>query len=550
MKKSMIDINFLDEIPAAKPAKTTKMVIKQDEKIKTENVCGFDLSTKVSDFATKLGRDLSMSREGRADRAAQSLNNSAQYMLAAGVDLLALKSDCEHGEFTALLTARGLEERTAQSAMRYVRFLLSRDENEREKLLGLPKSHVLAIASADPEVIDDLLQNEDQELKDLGSIDHSTWTRHVSPSANAGVGQAKSLASDKHRANRHIRISNLFYRYHTKINRMWITIALLCGSGVSHAAIICDDWFADGMQFWFTAPAAGAAGSPLTTQTWHLMSSCTGLPPSTTFNVVVKGVGINSGVPGQDPTKNSGANVHYSYGGRVLTGLGFGSIDTGIQATSDASGRLTWELSGVEGTLYRSNAPLTTEPLLIQIADIELHRVGGGSGPYSGGLLHVDGLVTLLAKPTCNVASSSRDNLVNMNTHRTPDIENQGGVTPWVDFNLTLNCGGSTGGGTTGVHITITDLNDPGNRSTELPIVHGGTSAGGVAVQISRTDAGHAMVSFGPDSPGIGGDGQWKAGDVAADPIYRIPLSARYIKTGPITPGIANAVATFTMAYD
>jgi len=103
----------------------------------------------------------------------------------------------------------------------------------------------------------------------------------------------------------------------------------------------------------------------------------------------------------------------------------------------------------------------------------------------------------------------------------------------------------------TGVHITVTDQNNPTNTGTELSIISGEGFAGGVGVQIGKRDDADALVTFGPDTHGIGGRGQWKAGDVATGTLsFQIPLSARYKQTGSITPGIAKAMATFTMAYD
>lgn len=136
--------------------------------IEPDNVVGFEISDNVVAFAAELGVDLTGSLEERADLAAQHMNRSQRHMLAAGLVLASVKADCEHGEFAALVEERGFEERSAQRAMQYAKFVLSRPDDERRRLLETPSSKVLALASADPEVIEDLLKGgDDSELNTL-----------------------------------------------------------------------------------------------------------------------------------------------------------------------------------------------------------------------------------------------------------------------------------------------------------------------------------------------------------------------------------------------
>lgn len=136
------------------------------EKVKTDNVVRFE-KTDITDLANRFNLDLAVNKAMRMDRVAVNLSNSAQYMLAAGIDLLQLKDECQHGEYTEMLNERGIEERTARRAVQYTEFILSLPVVERNKMLTLPKSHVLALASADPEVVQDLLDSDDKELAAL-----------------------------------------------------------------------------------------------------------------------------------------------------------------------------------------------------------------------------------------------------------------------------------------------------------------------------------------------------------------------------------------------
>lgn len=122
----------------------------------TARVVGFG---DIAEFAVRLGVELSGTVDERADSAAQHMSSSQRHMLASGLLLMSIKADCDHGRFTALLKARGFEERPAQRAMQYAQFILERPADEREKLIGLPKTKVLLLASADPEVVEAMLED-------------------------------------------------------------------------------------------------------------------------------------------------------------------------------------------------------------------------------------------------------------------------------------------------------------------------------------------------------------------------------------------------------
>lgn len=112
------------------------------------------------DLAKELGIQLGGgSLAERADRAAEHMNKSQRHMLAAGLMLAALKADAEHGQFTELIEARGFAPRAAQRAMTYAQYIVSQPTAERDRLISLPHSKVLALASADPEVIEALVES-------------------------------------------------------------------------------------------------------------------------------------------------------------------------------------------------------------------------------------------------------------------------------------------------------------------------------------------------------------------------------------------------------
>lgn len=122
---------------------------------------------QITDFAVQIGVELHGSLDERADAAALHMNRSQRHALAAGVLLLSIKADCKHGEFMGLVAQRGFAHRTAQNAMAYAQFMLGRPADERLRLIEIPRSKLMEIASADPEVIQTLLEDGGESIDAL-----------------------------------------------------------------------------------------------------------------------------------------------------------------------------------------------------------------------------------------------------------------------------------------------------------------------------------------------------------------------------------------------
>jgi len=110
-------------------------------------------------LADELGIELDGSPNEQADRAAEHMSRSQRHMLAAGLLLGRLKASAGHGRFLTLIEARGFEARAAQRAMTYAQYIVSQPASERQRLIGMPQGKVLALASADPEVIEALVES-------------------------------------------------------------------------------------------------------------------------------------------------------------------------------------------------------------------------------------------------------------------------------------------------------------------------------------------------------------------------------------------------------
>lgn len=120
------------------------------------------LSSEDRVLAQELGIDITLPVHELADRAIDNLNRSALLIVQAGLLLLAAKESCEHGEWLPLLESRGLARERSAEVMRYAKFAGRLSPAERRKVLELPKKKVLALAAAEPETVDELLDSDEE----------------------------------------------------------------------------------------------------------------------------------------------------------------------------------------------------------------------------------------------------------------------------------------------------------------------------------------------------------------------------------------------------
>lgn len=93
------------------------------------------------------------------------------------------------------------------------------------------------------------------------------------------------------------------------------------------------------------------------------------------------------------------------------------------------------------------------------------------------------------------------------------------------------------------VYITLTDSTDPGNQTDRLTPARGSTAVGVMMRLLYHS----TPVAYGPDSAIVGNINQWRVGTSSA--VTEVPLTAQYISTGAVTPGVLTGLATFTMSY-
>lgn len=256
-------------------------------------------------------------------------------------------------------------------------------------------------------------------------------------------------------------------------------------------------------------------------------------------------------------------------------------------AFKNAGKTIPWKSSWVPATPCQPGdrclvnlAILTSfELVLIKIGDVRPGVLYGHNLPVVNTFSHA-GSFKMLAfsmSITGNIQIVSRtcstpDVVVPMGTHQTKTFTGLNSASGWQDFSIVLNnCpafhgtyttnaptwtsqSGSwpTGSGTSGsrnnnsllfrIDPARTAINAPNGVLSLDPSATGGApAASGVGIQIAR--ANNAPMPLGRDQ-GSGLNLRTTEGS------YSIPLRARYLQTGEqVTPGPANASATFTITY-
>ena len=131
-------------------------------------VRAFEFTEADSQAAQELGIMIGGAIGDRITRAVVAYNMAARLAVEAGYLLLSVKSELAHGEFAAGVESMGLSNRRAQELMQMAKFTTALPDSQRAEMLALPKSKVLALASADPEVIEQML--EDGDVSDLDDM--------------------------------------------------------------------------------------------------------------------------------------------------------------------------------------------------------------------------------------------------------------------------------------------------------------------------------------------------------------------------------------------
>jgi type 1 fimbria pilin len=214
--------------------------------------------------------------------------------------------------------------------------------------------------------------------------------------------------------------------------------------------------------------------------------------------------------------------------------------------TITATNTVNWPASNGGNAGYNTYGPMGR----FRVQLIETGQVSAGSfnlptklatGNYGSAeinVLQLSNNATSIAAPACTVQESAVS--VTMPVASGRYLPSVGSTTGDTDFSISINCPSPVS-----VSMTMTDAANPNNVNSTLSLSPTST-AKGVGYQIVYNGG---VISYGPDSAIANNVNQFSVGTVSTSGILTIPFIARYVRTGPITPGTADANATFTMNY-
>ena len=141
----------------------------------------FDLTDSELELADFMGVSLEGNAVSLVRNATQKTNPALNLviesglMLIAATNLLCERSQSKTGsgghnekpDFKAAIESAGLPLRRAYEAMSMAKYAANLPADERDEMLALPKTKVMLLAQADPEVVADLFGDEDVDIKAL-----------------------------------------------------------------------------------------------------------------------------------------------------------------------------------------------------------------------------------------------------------------------------------------------------------------------------------------------------------------------------------------------
>jgi len=137
--------------------------------IASPDVRVYEFTPEHAQLAEWLRLDLSGSADVRTDRAVQAVNGASMRMLEAGLLLASVHAELGTDAFSAHLEARAIPKRRGYELMAGAAWMAKQPPADRERVLGLGKSKVLLLASADPVVVQAALESDEVDL-DLLSV--------------------------------------------------------------------------------------------------------------------------------------------------------------------------------------------------------------------------------------------------------------------------------------------------------------------------------------------------------------------------------------------
>lgn len=196
----------------------------------------FEIDEKDVTLAGELGIDLERDAGDLLDSAVERMNRSARLIIEVGLELLAAKRACGHGEWLPGLESRGLTNERAGEAMRYAKFTSRLPAAQRRQVTALPKKKVLALAATEPETVAELLESG-EEFDELTALNPIEMRRKL-----------KALESDKKNLEGRLELKEREVRQlhdqriqHTQPYPDYVTLARSESNALAEKARLCLD---------------------------------------------------------------------------------------------------------------------------------------------------------------------------------------------------------------------------------------------------------------------------------------------------------------------
>ena len=121
-----------------------------------------------SDLAAYLGLNLAATTAVRAEQAVTAYNLATRHMVEAGLLLASVKAELTQEAFMALLDERGMAFQRAYELMRGAALAARLPVEQREQVLALSKSKVIALANASAAVVEAMLEDGEVDIDLIG----------------------------------------------------------------------------------------------------------------------------------------------------------------------------------------------------------------------------------------------------------------------------------------------------------------------------------------------------------------------------------------------
>ena len=334
--------------------------------------------------------------------------------------------------------------------------------------------------------------------------------------------------------------------------RFFLLIGWLCLSSNAMAL----DWKSDitlsPQPMTYTGPADSVVPGNIIGSTWSatasvqqvfwcgLIFTCSkgtlepsGSAISAGITVNVDGVNYNvfeTGVPG----------IGYIIGLKDFNGTTWVPLQTGITQSYPADGTsgLAYDLGwSAKVTFIKTGTALKSG--VYQTSTINAAILTAYNNETKTAQVIINPTTITVTASGCTVDTKSAN--VNLGTIDVRTLPNIGSVSPSGTFNVGLTCDEQVS-----VNAVMTDQTTPSNTTSVVSLT-GDSTASGVGVQFFYNGSGPLLM--GPDSSASGTTNQFFIQTTTAAQTLLLPFQAQYIRTGALTPGRANALASITFSY-